>query len=331
VADPLTDPVPPGWDEFVTAQRLPPVWRSSLLRTAAWCARAASSMVSVHETGGSQPIALFHARHAGLARLDRFVQPRRVPLAGLSECRIYPNVTPGLAFSDALDDRDRAEACRVFERALRRQIGWRWPVLAYRYVWGQHLDVVPAAGRLRLRLSPGMVLDNQWPDMASYLASLPRKWRSQLRKIQATVRDDADLRMEVTTTVDADEACWLVDVVRRRHATRLARRPPWPAAYVRQLAQLSGTRFITYRDATDRLVGSLVFYDDGRDLMLFWWGTRGEKDGWRRDIYFDQYVQLVALMLSLGRSRLLLGAGMEEIKSRYGARPEPRWGLVGSW
>jgi hypothetical protein len=329
VANPLTDPVPPGWDEFVATQQLPPVWRSSLVRTADWCAQAASSMVVVYDAGSSGPVALFHARHVGPARVDRFVRPGRLPLAGLTECRINPNVCPGLAFSDALDDRDRTEACRVFERAVRRHTRGHRFAFAYRYVWDSQLAVIPPAGRLRLRLAPGMVLHNEWPDRASYAASLPRKWRSQLRKIHETISSDAGLRVEIVDTVEANEACWLADVVRRRHLPRAVPRPPWPARYFQQLAELPGTGFLTYRDARGRLIGCLLFHDDGRDLVLFWWGVRAGQGGQRRNLYFDSYFRMVQLMLDRGRQRMILGSGMEEIKARYGARPEARWGLVG--
>lgn len=37
----------------------------------------------------------------------------------------------------------------------------------------------------------------------------------------------------------------------------------------------------------------------------------------------------VELMVARGRRRLVLGGALPEVKARYGARPEPRWDLVG--
>lgn len=286
-------------------------------------------MVVVREASSAEPIALFHARHVGLAGAHRFVRPGWIPLAGVTECRINPNLTPGLAFAGTLDDRDRTEACRAFEVAVHRYLGWRRYGLAYRYLLDEHLPVVPASGRIRLRLSPAMVLRNEWPDRASYLRSLPSKWRSRLTKIHSTIRDDDRLQVTIVDAVAADEASWLTSVVSARYQSRALPRPPIPAGYFRQLSRLPGFRFLTYRDPGDRLLGFSTFYDDGRDMVLLWWGARGEKDGWHRDLYFDQYFRLVEVMVSAGRRTLHLGTGMLEIKSRYGARPQQRWGLVG--
>jgi len=330
VVDPLIGPVPEGWDEFVRDQRLLPVWSSRLLRAADWCAQTASSMVLVRESGGGPPVAAFHTRHLGLGHPGRFVQPGRIPVASLTECRTAPATTEaGLAFARATGEPDRAEAVRVFERAIRARAGPGGRAIAYRNLLDRHLPVVPAAGRVKLRVTPRMVLTNQWPDLAGYLASLPGKWRSQLRKIRDTVRTDPSLRFAVAGTIDPAEAGWLAEVVRNRYASRAVPRPPLPAGYFAELGRLPGSRFLTYRDGRGRLVGYSALYDDGQELRLICWGSRGETDGRRGNLYFDQYLRLVELMVGTGRRRLILGPGMQRIKARYGARPEARWALVG--
>jgi hypothetical protein len=75
VVDPLTDPAPAAWDEFVAAQRLLPMWSSQLLRTAAWCTQTPSSMVLVREPESAEPVALFYA--ATSARSTRPGSPGR--------------------------------------------------------------------------------------------------------------------------------------------------------------------------------------------------------------------------------------------------------------
>lgn len=330
VADPLTDPFPAGWDEFVAAQRLRAVWRSGVLRQADWYAQAVPSLVLVREASSSETVALFHARHVGPGRRGRFARPGRVPLLGLTQCFVSPAVTPGFVFSDALDLADRTEACRVFERSLRPRAGWGHLAIAYRNLFDEHLAVVPAAGRVRVGQGPEMVIDNAWPDLAGYLASLPRKWRSQLKRIQGTVRDDG-LRVEIADAVEPDEASWLAEVVRHRYRSGGAPRPPWPPRLFAEFGRAPGCQFLTYRSGCGRLVGCTSFIDDGRELVMMVWGTRGGGDGPRRDLYFDQYLRMVELMIRLGRERLQLGFGMNAIKARYGARPLRRWTVVGRW
>jgi hypothetical protein len=332
VIDPLTGQVPPEWDQFADAHRLLPGWYSGVLRAVNWCVPVASSMVIVHEPNGTQPVALFHARHLGPTNLARLVRPGARPAwASLAECRTAPfPVEPGLAFAAGTGPADRIEALRRFEQALRRRTGPGGIAITYRNLPEPDLPLVTTGTRVQRRLQPRMVLDNQWSDLPSYLGSLPAKWRSQLRKVSEAVTEDPSLRVEFADTIEAAPACWLAEVVRLRYESgRLLPRPPAPAYAIAELAKLPGCRFLTYRDGRGDLLGYSTFYDDGTDLLLIWWGSRSETDGWRRDIYFDQYLRLVQLMIDTGRRRLTLGGGMERIKARYGARPQYRWEVIG--
>lgn len=330
VVDPLSDPLPPIWDDFVAAQRILPLWGSSLLRTAAWCTQTPSSMVLVHEPGSAGPVALFVCRHLGPLNPTRFAAPARMPAVSLTECRTTPvAMGAGLAFAAEAEPASRAEAVRVFERAIRRRTGAGGFAVAYRELEPAHLAVLPATRRLRLRLAPTMVLHNEWSDLDGYLGALAGKWRSQLKKINNTIQEDPTIRVELVETIPPDEGCWLAEVVRARHISRAIPRPPLPARYLERFAALPDSRFLTYRDASDRLLAYAAVLAHGDALVLVWWASREETDGGRANLYFDQYLRLAALMISEGRRRLVLGKGMEQIKSRYGARPDPLWGVVG--
>jgi hypothetical protein len=331
VVDPLTGPPPPGWDEFAGAHRLSPGWYSGLLRAVDWCVPVPSSMVTVAERSGGSPLAVFHTRHFGPANPARFVTPGWFPPVSIAECRSAPfPMEAGLAFHADLDPQDRVEAVRAFERGLRRRAGPGGVGIVYRNLLDRDLSVVPVGGRVQRRTRSRMVVRNEWSDVAAYLASLSGKWRSQLRKISDGVSADATVRVELAGTVEPDEACWLAEVVRLRYASGTVPRPPFPMRCVEQLGRLPGSRFLTYRDPGGRLLGYSAVYDNGTDLHLIWWGGRGDTDGRRDNLYFDQYLRLIELMIDLGRRRLVLGAGMERIKARYGARPEPRWVVLGA-
>jgi hypothetical protein len=331
VTDPLLDPPPAGWDTFITAQELMPLWRADLLRTAAQCSQVPSTMVMVSDSGSGAPVAIFHTRHLGLlTNPTRFTRPGRVPRLALTECRATPvAMGAGLAFAADVDPATRAEAVRVFEREVRRHAGIGGLALAYRELTPELLPLVPTDRRIRLRLGPTMVLDNQWSDLDSYLASLSSKWRSQLKKIRQTVAADPDLRIELVDTIGAEEAGWLAELVRRRHTRQTLPRPPLPDGYFARFAALPGTQFLTYRDTSGRLLGFSAVLRYADELVLVWWGSRDDIDGARPDLYFDQYLRLVELMISSGAQRLVMGKGMEQIKGRYGAQPHPLWAVVG--
>lgn len=323
--DPLTHGAPSGWDDFVIAQGLLPDWHSGLLAAVDWCAPAPSSLVLVRDRAGA-PVAAFHARHPGQNNPRRFATPGRTVGIGATVCVNPPFNDTGAAFADGVDDRDRTEAVRVFERAVRQRSR---PVIAYRGLYREDLAVVPNARRVTFRLYPRMVLGNEWPDRDTYLRSLTRKWRYHLRKLRRAMDADPDLTVAWEHHLDPEQACWLAEVVRARHTSRWLPEPPLPVRYFQQLAGLPGSRFLTYRDGDGRLLAYTAVHDDGRDLLAVCWGSRASTDGRRANLYFDQYLRMVELMVDTGRERLVLGRAWEQIKQRYGAVAQPRWGMVG--
>lgn len=330
VVDPLQESPPAEWDDFVATHHLMPLWQADLLRTAANCSQTPSTMVMVTEGGADHPVAIFFARHLGPTNPTRFVRLGRMPRPSMTECRTTPvAMGAGLAFAPDADPGTRAEAVRVFEQAIRRRTGVGGLAMAYRELTSELLPLVPSDRRVRLRLGPNMVLENRWTSLDEYLADLPSKWRSQLKKIRHTVATDPDLQVELVDTIEADEAGWLAELVRRRHISRAIPRPPLPAGYFARFATLPGSRFLTYRDRSGRLLGFSALLRYAGESVLVWWGSRDDIDGARPDLYFDQYLRLVDLMIKDGAQRLILGKGMEQIKSRYGAQPVPLWAVVG--
>lgn len=328
IVDPLREPVPEGWDEFVAQERLSPAWRSGPLLAATWCAQMPTSMALVREARSGTPVAAMHVRYRTLYNPWTFVRPgHRSWIGGLTECRMIPTYESGLHFADGCDARDRQEAVRVFEKAMARRLGLVARFLAYRGVRSSDLPSLPT-GRLRLRDASSMVVTNEWSDLDAYLATLKRNWAKRLVKLREMV--DADLTTRVGDTVDPDEAGWLAEAVRRRHRrTGPLWPPPCPAGYFRELAELPGTVVISHRDRTGRLVACVFCYDDGTDLYSGIWGNRELTEGGYRHLYFVNMLLQVELMIQRGRRSLVLGAGMPELKERYGARPDPRWVVVG--
>lgn len=328
VIDPLRDPIPPAWDEFATRHRLRPGWFAGPTRVIDWCVPVPSSMVLVEAPGHTGPVALFHARHFGVGNPARYVRPGRSTRLALTECRTVPvPMEPGFTFVDGLPHADRVAAVRAFERAIRDRLGPGHLGIAYRNLSSEHLALVTGPGRRLQRLRPRMVLDNQWSDAAEYWRSLPAKWRSQLKRIRAEVDADSSVKVELTTQIDPEEAAWLAEVIRQRYTPRFPPMPPLPAVAIAEVAQLPGTRFITYRERSGRLLGYSTLYDTGSELTLIWWGSRADGDGRRANLYFDQYLRAIELMIDLERPRMVLGAGMERIKARFGAHPITRWNV----
>src|SRR5690606_27153724 len=100
----------------------------------------------------------------------------------------------------------RAEAVRLFERALLRRGG---SLVRYWAVPADQLAALRSPGLRRVRPSHRMVLHRQWSDLDGYLATLPRKLRSQLRRRYEEINRGDAVRFAVEDAVDPQEACWL--------------------------------------------------------------------------------------------------------------------------
>lgn len=330
LVDPLREGVPARWDEFVTAQRLPPLWRSELLTTSAWCAQTPVLLGVAADRSGA-PVALLHARHVGLpVNPWHYLRPGARPPLGAVESRLSPiAVLPGLAFAAGLAERDRAEAVRSLERAARRRLGWRCLAIAHRHLPAADVPLVRRRGRLVVETDPTLTVENQWADVAGYLASLPAKWSARVRRIHEAIEAGPDVLVTVERSVPAAEAVPLLQAVRARYQHPLLIRPPIPVRYLEQLNSLPGTYFLTYRHGSGRLLAFGAIHEDGDGLMSTFWGNRARPDGGLPNLYFDHYLRAIRLMIDRGYARLAFGKGMREIKERYGARPVPCFSVAG--
>ncbi len=326
VADPLTGPLPADWERFAEQQALPLGWDTGLIRAAAACAQAATSLVVVHDQSSGEPVALYHARHVGAADPRRYATPGLPARPAVADVRLTPSLDTGVAFADRLDEEARAEAVRAFERALRRRGA---ALVRYCAVPAGQLAALRAAGLRRVTPSHRMVLDREWSDLDGYLATLPRKVRSQVRRRYDEIDRGDRVRFAVEDAVDPQEACWLSERVRRRLGTGRLPFPPWPPGYFARLNELPRARYLTYRDRHGRLLAYATVYHNGPELVSGIWGYLDEAHGGQRDLYFDVYLRHVEVMIQLGCQRLVLGQGMEHVKTRFGARPESVWTVTG--
>ncbi|WP_285606505.1 GNAT family N-acetyltransferase [Actinokineospora globicatena] len=324
VVDPLTQVVPAEWDRFAAARGASVLWQAKPLITAAWAAQTATALVVVRDR--TDVVALFHARLHGPQDYRRFHRSGSVPPVAFAESRLAPASLAGHLFAAETGRADRRAAVVAFERALRAR--YRVAGFCYRHVESEDLLAFDRRSRRVLAVSPDTVLRAEWSSVDDYLAQLPTKWRSQLRKIRATVRSVPGVRRELVAEVPPADAARLVNLVRFRHQRRGIVRTPIPEHYFEHLNADPGTRFSTYRDDRGLLALSTV-HDNGTDLAMSYWGIRDRVDGGLPNLYFDHYVDLVEHTIELGRATLRPGKGMAKIKERFGARPVANHLVVG--
>ena len=325
MVDPVTEPIPYAWDAFVKEESLPVLWHGRTLATASWLGQTPSVLCAV--TDGTRTVALFFGRLQGLSDPRRYHAPAKAA-PGFFECRLYPGSLAGYRFDPRLDAAGQAAAVAAFESALRGRFGRRVAGVAYRHVAPEHVAAVRGRTSLVRPVQPEPVLYNRWSEPGQYRAELPGKWRSQLRKVQATVAADPTLSVRLCPEVPERDATRLVQQIGRRHRPWWLIRPPIPESYFRVLNEDPGTEFVCYFSG-ERLLAFSTVHDTGTELQMSHWGSRDRTDGGRQNIYFDQFLRVADLMIERGRAVTRFGKGMTEIKARFATTQEPRFLVAG--
>jgi hypothetical protein len=309
------EPLPAEWDRFVAGQRLIRAWEAAPFAAMSEAGHAPWAGL-VHERGS--PVALVRGRLVGAGG----------PAAAFEYRLMWPK-GPGIVFAAGLDDRGRREVVLAFEHALARRLRWRCLAVLYRHLPPEEVRLVRGFGRVRITTPyPIAVLANRWDTMNDYELSLPRKTRHRLRAQYRQVERDPDLKIELTNgPVESAEASRLVTLTTRRHP-----RPPRlggpPPEYFDALSG-EGVWYLTYRDATGRMLGVSMVFDDGRWLTDSVWGGLDPHSEGRPHIYFHRYLRLIAHMIASSRAGIDMGRGMTEVKQRYGALLVPQFLVAG--
>lgn len=321
VADPLSEPIPLGWDGAVAAGGHSPLWRAGALTDLAWYDRYRTLMALVRDRSG-RPCALFWSRLIGVPNSPlSFHDPRRWPVAGLVEFHLPPGITiGGYAFHRDLDEASRREVLAVVERAIGQRLGRRCLGFAYRQVSDADAATFEHSGHRLRAATPESVLHNEWDSFQGYLRALPNDDRRECQRIRRLVDGDASVHAAVEERLQPQDASMLAHVVRERYRARFRVSVPVPALFFENLNKLDAVRFVTYRDVEGRLLAYGSLLDEGTQLRSYLWGSRERADDGRPNVYFDHFLRQIELFLATGKERLVMGKGMATIKRRFGGR-----------
>jgi len=323
VVDPLTEPVPPEWDELSPRPGVGTAWDGDLLTALAWCATRPTLMAVVLADGKAR--ALFHATRPGIRR-SGFVMPGQSP-TGPVMCHLAPGIsTAGHVFDAELDDAGRAGAVAAFEHAVRARLGRRCTGFVYRQVAAAEAAVFRRRGRILRNAVPEWVVRNEWEDLDGYLRSLPARHRKNVARTLRIVDEDPEIATAVEPGVPGDEAARMLHTVQTRYAMP---RAVFPGLYYEGLSGRPGARFFTYRQHAERMLLAFgLLMDDGDTVRCQGWGTRGDE---RRQLYFDHFVRQIGYLIDNGRREMVMGKGMDKEKARFGAAASPLFTAVSLW
>ncbi|MFC0623270.1 GNAT family N-acetyltransferase [Kribbella deserti] len=306
----------------MTSRGVGSLWSGQILRTLAWSSQTPSVAVLVAD-GAAQ--ALFHFRLLGPPAVPSRFTVGRMPWAAVADCRLHPGGSlPGRLFVGGSSDRWRTEAVRAAAYAVAERVGDRRVLVGFRNIPLEDLDAFTTAGAVSWAATPEMVIENQWTGTEQYLRAMGRKQRSEVRRIERRLAEIPGLSVQLEPYVPVDEASRLLAAVHRRRRPRWWVFPPAPVEYFEQLALCSDVSFIVYR-REGRLAAFTMLHDDGTDLVMSVFGQADAAEGGRAGFYLDMFHRAAIHLVENGRRKLSLGKGMQQVKQRFGAEPQPQF------
>ena len=325
--DPRADPAPAGWAAFSRTARLHPVWDYGLMGLEAWGARNPQLLVVAVE--GDEVV-------AGMSVLvcRPRLSPRFAPRPGRRSLRpcwaeVYQpwlSGYPGIVFAPDFPAVDRQVLVRAFERALRRHLGTGLMGVLYRAIDEEFATGVDGLGRLVKRAEPTAVLENRFTTEEDWIATLPGRRRSGLRRRRRRIAEDPTLVVRGgpgRDDVDGVEVAALIRAHRERYGKlKLDTRTMPSAGFLHSYVRRPDIHTLTYRDTDGRLlaVNTLLDHPDSPSLQ-HWAALPLDERGRGAGLYFDSYVRAVRFMAQRGAKELSAGRGMIELKQELGFRP----------
>jgi hypothetical protein len=326
VVDPRSDPEPAYWAQWRASSGMWANWSYQALRVDAWTGRG--PLVLCVLRSGAEILGVVSAYISGLPlRRTSYISAGRRQL-GLVDVRApHSTAQQGWWFDSRLSVAEQAELCRVYVRAMRRELGWRVWAVAWRHA--RTVDLPMFAGRRTLvRRTPALpVIDLPFGTSDDWLASLSRSRRTDLRRQFRRVAEHPDVHFQFGRSADlvgVEEFARLLseNLAKYRRGHR-GRRPHFSAAWLEAVFRVGGTLSVTYRDHTGRLLAASIALDHPSLPVLSAWGAVPAGAGGFPHLYFDMYGQLIRWALDTHKGGLILGHSQVEVKTGLGAQLVP--------
>ncbi|MGH9346499.1 MAG: GNAT family N-acetyltransferase [Vicinamibacterales bacterium] len=185
----------------------------------------------------------------------------------------------------------------------------------------RRMDVFLSYGYFRAPSLPSCSIELRWSSFPAYLASLRSGYRRQIRSSLRT-RRDGRLRVErldhFSSRIDTVFALYQQTVSRAPHRLETLN-----CEFFRQLDTLGTAKGIVI-ELDGRTVGAAVMVA-GSDVAIFLFAGLAEDRLPQWQVYQNLVAEVVAAAIDSGARRLELGQTSYDMKSRMGAREDPRF------
>jgi hypothetical protein len=332
ILDPRSAPEPEGWVNFLSHQRLQPVWDYELLRLEAWLARNPPVLAVIRD--GSRPVGALSVMVCRTWREQAFAPAPSGRTKALRPrwAEVYlPLLSgyPACVFAASLPVEERKDALRLFERELRRYLGPGLLGVIYRAMTAELVPAIDGPYRMSREIDPTAVLVNRFPAFDDWVRTLEPEIRETLREVAADLdttaeagRRDLD-EHELATLLNEhrarqDRRAWGQGQRARAGGLHLDTRSPIPPAYLGTFVRRPDVITRTYRDASGKLLAFNTMIDHPDSPAIHHWAALSGVAGGRRNLYVDCYAHGVRHMIEHGLPELTAGRALLGNKTALG-------------
>jgi hypothetical protein len=325
---------PAEWTDFLRTGDAHSLWHWSVVHAAAVGRRGRTLAGTFHD--GDTVVGIVVARLRGLSAGSPLVTVADVDCpssAAMPGIVLRGGLPPGLGPAAPGADLSR-EAVRAFEDAMRARFGRRVPLVWYRQMFTESMPVVlDRSVAMTYAGAPVSVFRNQYDDFDTYLRTLTKSRRGDVRRIGRILDEDPTLTIRFDDKPDgldlrAAERLMIETAMRNQHA-RFPPRLKVPSGVRDALATAPGTQVMRYTYEDGGLLGCGLIYDHPVMPVHGQWGGReATKPGGRSGLWFDQMIRTMRWTVEAGHAGLIGGKGLNPLKAEFGFTSVPQWTVV---
>lgn len=332
VIDPRVDPEPRYWATLCARAGLRADLSWPVLVTQAWLART-PQLITVFLEHGEPRGVVWAAWVTTRTRRYRFADRRRGGGLGFLDVRVPHNsAIPGWWFADYTPGERPGQLRELFGEyasAMRRELGIGLRGMLVRQLAAA--EVPEVAGRFRKirSIEPiGMLDTDGFRGEDDWLATLAKKRRWEVRKINRLVADDPTVAVRVRTGAEEDPPS--LTRLLRHNAEKHRDVPILPLPHfgdtLTVLLGQPGVSTVDYHNPeTGRRLAVALRLDHPEWPVFRTWSALPVADGGARNLYLHVYGELARWSIATGKKGVVVGKKMSKLKTSLGARMVPQY------
>ncbi|MGH8966785.1 MAG: GNAT family N-acetyltransferase [Actinomycetes bacterium] len=326
VLDPRVDPEPEYWAALRKRAGLRADWSWQVLAIQSWLART-PQLITVFLDGGEPRGVVWAAWVTAWTRRYRFTGRRHGGVGFLDVRSPHNSAVPGWWFADYAPGARPGQLRELFGEyvsAMRRELGIGLRGMLVRQLAEAELPEITGRFRKIRPIEPiGMLDTARHHGDADWLATLAKKRRWEMRKINRLVAEDPAIAVRVRAGADEDPVS-LTRLLRhnsdKHQDVPILPLPQFGATLTALLSQPDVSTVDYHDPAAGRRVAVALLLDHPEWPVFRTWSALPVADGGARNLYLHVYGELARWSIATGKQGVVVGNKMPNLKASLCAR-----------